>query len=130
PRRGSVTAVAHQVLAASRETRMQIETAGAARRANPWLHTHRIERDQHYGAMELFSQPRRDNADHARMPAALSQHERGVSVGIELLGGLPVGGQINAALKTLTAAVQLVQIRSQRACTLGRVGRQKFNAER
>ena len=88
------------------------------------------KRDQHDRPMKFLGQPPGHDADHARMPAAIGQHQRRVSLGIELFGGLLVGGQIDAALQALAAAVELVQIVGQRRGPFGRVGRQQFDAQR
>ena len=57
--------------------------------------------------------PLRHDPDHAGMPAAISQHEGRIALGIELLLDLLGSSQLNASLLSLAAGVELMDIVGQ-----------------
>ena len=63
----------------SASARVQIERGDRAARALPLLS---VERDEQRRAPELLDEPRRDDADHAGMPALLGEHDavRGIEI--------------------------------------------------
>ena len=115
-----VAAVAEEQMRASGQCLVNLEARHAAHRADARLHAHFVLGDQHHGPMIFFRQPARHDADDAGMPAAAGKHQRRIVGRIELLLQLLVGRQINAALQTVAAAVQFVQIFGQRGRSLGR----------
>ena len=66
PRGGAVPAVAQEVRAGGLQAAEQVERRDRASRARSLL---AVERDQHGRAMMALGDPRRDDPDHARMPA-------------------------------------------------------------
>ncbi len=118
------------MFAAGRQPAVQLEAACGAGRSDARLDSQRVERDQHDRAIKLLSQPRRHDADHAGMPTTFGQNQGRVALGVELFGGLLVGGQIDAALEALAAAVQFVQVSRQRLGPLSRIGGQQLDAQR
>ena len=101
PGRGGVAAVAEQVFVAGLQGGVQIEAGHAPGRTDARLDAQSVPGDQHHRAMVLLGQPAGHDADHARVPAAVGQHQRGVVARVELLLGLLVGRQLDAPLQGL-----------------------------
>src|SRR5262245_50444922 len=79
--------------------------------------------------MVFLSQPARNEADHAHVPAAARQYERRITVRIELLFDLLRRRQTDAPLQTLAAAVELVNVLGQLLGSLARIGREQFDGQ-
>ena len=71
-RRGAVSAEPQQEIAALRESAVQVERAD---RTTGTLPLGAIEGDEHRRTSELLDDARRDDADHAGVPALLRQHD-------------------------------------------------------
>ena len=84
---------------------------------------------EHDGPVVLVGQAAGDDADHARMPAALGQHEGGVLVRVELLVDLLAGGQLDAPFQRLPRGVELVDVLGQLQGPLRPVGHQQLDGQ-
>ncbi len=60
--------------------------------------------------MPLLGEPSGHDPDHARVPAAFGEHDRGVGPGVEPLLRLLRGRQLNAPLLVLPQGIQLVDV--------------------
>ena len=104
--RRRVAAVGDQELAALGQRGVQIEARHAPRRADARPHARLVPGDHHHRPVEAVGQPAGHDADHARMPAAIGQHQRGVFGRVELFLGLFGGGQLDAPFQGLPRGVQ------------------------
>ena len=129
PGRRRVTAVRDQELAALGQRGVQIEPRHAPRRADARPHPRLVPGDHHHRAVEAVGQPPGHDADHARMPAAIGQHQGGVFDRIERFLGLFGRGKLNAPLQGLPRGVQSVDVLGQLGGPLGPVGHQQFHAQ-
>ena len=100
--------VADEVLGTSLKCSVQIEARHAARGTNARLDSQFVESHEHDRPVIFLGQARRDDADHARMPTAIGQNQRGIIVGVESLLDLLLGRQIDAAFQTVSTGIQLV----------------------
>ena len=90
---------------------------------------HRIQGDEHDGAMVFFRQPTGHDAYHPGVPTAFREHEGRVVGLVETLLDLLVRGKLHAPLQRLPAAVELVDILGQLQCAVGAIGHQQFHAQ-
>jgi hypothetical protein len=108
PRRGTVPAVALQVLGAGAEPAVQVEGRDRAAGALP----RRVgARDQDDGAVVALDEPRRDDADHALVPLGAREHV-GAAAALRLGPRLDLRDRLaqDALLDLLSLAVQVLEL--------------------
>ena len=118
--RGPVPAVALQVLRARVQPAQQVERRDRAARAGALL---AVQRDQHRGAVVALGDPRRDDPDHARVPALGRQH---VGVGRRVLGHQRLGLEADPRLHVAALGVHAVELLRDRLRALAVLGEQQL----
>ena len=125
-----MAAAGHQMLPAGVQCGMHVEPRHAAHAARRGARAERILGDHHDRPVPALREAAGDDPDHARLPAAVGEHERGVGVRLEPLDRLLRGRERDAPLGRLALGIELVQEVRQRDGAARVGGRQQFDATR
>ena len=111
------------------ECLVQVEAGHAPRRSDSWLSPSGSLADHHHGAIKFFGQSSGDDANHARVPPVVGQHQRGSRFGIAKLLRLLRRGPEPYSVPRSAAAVHLFHVFSHRFGPLLALGDQQFDRE-
>src|SRR5438552_12755334 len=117
------------MIGARRQRRVQVQAVGRTSRTDARLYTELIESDEHHRAVVFLGEPPSNESDYSRVPPASGQHQRRITVRIELLFDLFPCCQLNAFLKALPAAVELMDVFSQLLRPLARISGQQLDRQ-